>query len=149
MVASTPARAARPGQFPFVRGSGRRWSIEERFDPPEQFVADALAAGYRHLDTAAVAEARAATVGRDRWLLTLGEDGGPHGWLDTEESRSVGATKDGERKSSSAGSEAVGHESGRRIVSVLGKKKDDLQAVIAALKGEDFGIPLQFSNFRD
>lgn len=32
---------------------------------------------------------------------------------------------------------------------VTGKKRDDLQAVIAALKAEDFGIPLQFSNFRD
>jgi cyclic-di-GMP-binding protein len=32
---------------------------------------------------------------------------------------------------------------------VSGKKKDDLQAAIAALKGEDFGIPLQFTNFRD
>ena len=32
---------------------------------------------------------------------------------------------------------------------VTGKKRDDLQAVIAACKGEDFGIPLQFSNFRD
>ncbi|MDQ3569593.1 MAG: YajQ family cyclic di-GMP-binding protein [Actinomycetota bacterium] len=32
---------------------------------------------------------------------------------------------------------------------VSGKKRDDLQAVIAALKGEDFGIPLQFTNFRD
>ena len=32
---------------------------------------------------------------------------------------------------------------------VTGKKRDDLQAVIAALKDHDFGIPLQFSNFRD
>ncbi len=32
---------------------------------------------------------------------------------------------------------------------VNGKKRDDLQGVIAALKGEDFGIPLQFQNFRD
>jgi len=32
---------------------------------------------------------------------------------------------------------------------VNGKKRDDLQAAIAALKGEDFGIPLQFTNFRD
>ena len=32
---------------------------------------------------------------------------------------------------------------------VSGKKRDDLQAVIAALKSEDFGIPLQFKNFRD
>jgi uncharacterized protein YajQ (UPF0234 family) len=32
---------------------------------------------------------------------------------------------------------------------VSGKKRDDLQAVIKALKEEDFGIPLQFTNFRD
>ncbi len=32
---------------------------------------------------------------------------------------------------------------------VNGKKRDDLQAVIAALKEDDFGIPLQFGNFRD
>ncbi len=30
-----------------------------------------------------------------------------------------------------------------------GKKRDDLQAVITACKEEDFGIPLQFNNFRD
>jgi len=32
---------------------------------------------------------------------------------------------------------------------VSAKKRDDLQTVIAALKAEDFGIPLQFKNFRD
>ena len=32
---------------------------------------------------------------------------------------------------------------------VQSKKRDDLQQVIAALKQEDFGIPLQFKNFRD
>jgi cyclic-di-GMP-binding protein len=32
---------------------------------------------------------------------------------------------------------------------VSSKKRDQLQDVIAALKGEDFGIPLQFTNFRD
>jgi len=31
---------------------------------------------------------------------------------------------------------------------VSGKKKDDLQAVIALLKGKDFGIALQFVNYR-
>ena len=34
-------------------------------------------------------------------------------------------------------------------VRVTGKKRDDLQAVIAALKEADLGIPLQFNNFRD
>ena len=32
---------------------------------------------------------------------------------------------------------------------VSGKKRDDLQTVIAELKEKDFGIPLQFINFRD
>lgn len=32
---------------------------------------------------------------------------------------------------------------------VTGKKRDALQEVIAALKGGDYGLPLQFNNFRD
>jgi uncharacterized protein YajQ (UPF0234 family) len=32
---------------------------------------------------------------------------------------------------------------------VTGKKRDDLQAVMALLRGGDFGLPLQFKNFRD
>ncbi len=32
---------------------------------------------------------------------------------------------------------------------VSGKKRDDLQAAIAALRAHDFEIPLQFINFRD
>jgi len=34
-------------------------------------------------------------------------------------------------------------------VRVNGKKRDDLQAVIAACKEADIGVPLQFNNFRD
>ena len=33
-------------------------------------------------------------------------------------------------------------------VRVSGKKRDDLQAVIALLKAEDFGVALQFDNYR-
>lgn len=32
---------------------------------------------------------------------------------------------------------------------VTGKKRDDLQQVMAMLRGEDIGIPVQFTNFRD
>lgn len=32
---------------------------------------------------------------------------------------------------------------------VTGKKRDDLQQVIAFLKEENYGVPLQFNNFRD
>jgi uncharacterized protein YajQ (UPF0234 family) len=34
-------------------------------------------------------------------------------------------------------------------VRVTGKKKDELQEVIALLRNSDFGLPLQFVNFRD
>ena len=34
-------------------------------------------------------------------------------------------------------------------VRVTGKKRDELQTTIAALREEDFGVPLQFENFRD
>ena len=34
-------------------------------------------------------------------------------------------------------------------VRVTGKKRDDLQACIAALKQQDFGIELQYENFRE
>ena len=34
-------------------------------------------------------------------------------------------------------------------VRVSGKKKDDLQTAIAELRQADFGIPLQFTNYRD
>lgn len=34
-------------------------------------------------------------------------------------------------------------------VRVTGKKRDDLQAAIALLRKEEFGLPLQYVNFRD
>ena len=34
-------------------------------------------------------------------------------------------------------------------VRVTGKKRDELQAVMALLKAESLGVPLQFKNFRD
>ena len=34
-------------------------------------------------------------------------------------------------------------------VRVTGKKRDDLQAVMAAIKAADLGVPIQFNNFRD
>ena len=34
-------------------------------------------------------------------------------------------------------------------VRVTGKKRDDLQTVIAFIKAQDLGLPLQFTNFRD
>jgi Protein of unknown function (DUF3140) len=47
-------------------------------------------------------------------------------WLDSDESRSVGMTAGGEKKTSAGGRESQGHESGRMIVALLEKKKADL-----------------------
>ncbi|WP_080057334.1 DUF3140 domain-containing protein [Spirosoma aerolatum] len=40
-------------------------------------------------------------------------------WLQTEESKSVGQTKDGHK-------ESIGHQSGKRIIDILQKKVDEL-----------------------
>ena len=47
------------------------------------------------------------------------------------------------------GTKGVSSQTQGEQVRVSAKKRDDLQAVIAALREEDFGIPLQFDNFRD
>jgi uncharacterized protein YajQ (UPF0234 family) len=47
------------------------------------------------------------------------------------------------------GLKGIGSQTQGDQVRISGKKRDDLQAVIAALKAENFGIALQFTNFRD
>ena len=47
------------------------------------------------------------------------------------------------------GAKGVSSQTQGDQVRVSGKKRDDLQAVIASLREHDFGIPLQFKNFRD
>jgi uncharacterized protein YajQ (UPF0234 family) len=43
----------------------------------------------------------------------------------------------------------VSHQTQGDQLRVTGKKRDDLQAAIQAMRDQDFGIPLQFVNFRD
>ena len=47
------------------------------------------------------------------------------------------------------GPKGVSSQTQGEQVRVTGKKRDDLQSVIAALREADLGIPLQFNNFRD
>jgi len=47
------------------------------------------------------------------------------------------------------GKKGVSHQIQGDQLRVSGKKRDDLQDTIAALREHDFGIPLQFVNFRD
>jgi uncharacterized protein YajQ (UPF0234 family) len=47
------------------------------------------------------------------------------------------------------GLKGVQHQVQGEQLRVTGKKRDDLQSAIAALREHDFEIPLQFNNFRD
>lgn len=47
------------------------------------------------------------------------------------------------------GPKGVSSQTQGDTVRVNGKKRDDLQAAMALIKGEDLGIPVQFQNFRD
>ena len=47
------------------------------------------------------------------------------------------------------GLKGVQHQVQGDQLRISGKKRDDLQTAIAALREHDFGIPLQFKNFRD
>jgi hypothetical protein len=47
------------------------------------------------------------------------------------------------------GLKGVSHQTQGDQLRVNGKKRDDLQTAIQAMRDHDFGIPLQFVNFRD
>jgi cyclic-di-GMP-binding protein len=47
------------------------------------------------------------------------------------------------------GLKGVSHQTQGDQLRVSGKKRDDLQSAIEAMRTHDFGIPLQFTNFRD
>ena len=47
------------------------------------------------------------------------------------------------------GLKGLQHQVQGQQLRVSGKKRDDLQAAIAKLREKDFGVPLQFNNFRD
>ena len=47
------------------------------------------------------------------------------------------------------GPKGVSSQTQGESVRVTSKKRDDLQAVMAALKAADLGIPVQFENFRN
>jgi uncharacterized protein YajQ (UPF0234 family) len=86
------------------------------------------------LDYGQVEEATKGTV-RQTVTLRMG--------ITDEKARAVGKFIKG------LGKKGVQHQIQGEQVRVTGKKRDDLQAVIAALKDEDFDLPLQFTNFRD
>ncbi|MGH8984071.1 MAG: YajQ family cyclic di-GMP-binding protein [Acidimicrobiia bacterium] len=86
------------------------------------------------LDYGKAEEAAKGTV-RQTVALTVG--------INDEKARAIGKFVKG------LGLKGIQHQVQGQQLRVTGKKKDDLQTVIAKLKEQDFGIPLQFTNYRD
>ena len=86
------------------------------------------------LDYGKPEEAAKGTV-RQTVALTVG--------INDEKARAVGKFVKG------LGLKGIQHQVQGQQLRVSGKKRDDLQTVIAKLKEQDFGIPLQYTNFRD
>ncbi len=86
------------------------------------------------LDYGKVEEAAKGTV-RQTVTLAVG--------INDEKARTIGKFVKG------LGLKGVQHQVQGQQLRVSGKKRDDLQTAIAKLKEQDFGIPLQFTNFRD
>jgi uncharacterized protein YajQ (UPF0234 family) len=78
-----------------------------------------------------------ATKGTVRQTVTLNVG------ISDEKARAIGKYLKG------LGLKGVQHQVQGDQLRVSGKKRDDLQSAIAALKEEDFDIPLQFINFRE
>jgi uncharacterized protein YajQ (UPF0234 family) len=86
------------------------------------------------LDYGKVEEAAKGTV-RQTVSLTVG--------INDEKAREIGKFVKG------LGMKGIQHQVQGQQLRISGKKRDDLQTVIGKLKEQDFGIPLQFENFRE
>jgi uncharacterized protein YajQ (UPF0234 family) len=111
-------------------------STEDRVRAAHKVVEDKLVkrkVSLKHIDAGDVA---AGPKGTSKLLLKVKEG------IEVEKAREiVKALKESKLKVQGAIMDAQ--------VRVSGKNKDDLQAAIQLLRGQDFGIDLQFMNFRD
>jgi len=114
-----------------------RSSTEDRLKAVLQVLEEKLVRrkiSLKALDPGKVEEAAKGTV---RQVVTL------KAGINTDQARAISRfIKDNAPKGVSSSTQAD-------QVRVTAKKKDDLQATISALREQDFGIPLQFENFRD
>ena len=78
-----------------------------------------------------------ATKGRARQVATL------QSGINQEKAKAIG------KFIKELGLKGVQHQVQGEQLRVIGKKRDDLQTAIAKMKEHDFGVPLQFTNFRD
>ena len=114
-----------------------RSASDDRLRAVKQVVEERLVkrnVSLKGLDWGKVEEAASATV-RQVVTITVG--------INADKAREIN------RMIKEKGPKGVSSQTQGEQVRVTGKKRDDLQAVMALLKAADLGIPLQFNNFRD
>ena len=112
-------------------------STEDRLRALVQVVEEKLVKRQVSLKAMEKGKVEEASKGTVRQTITL------NAGIDADKARSIN------KKIKEMGLKGVSSQTQGEQVRVSGKKRDDLQSVIAALKADDFGIPLQVQNFRD
>jgi len=112
-------------------------STEDRLRALVQVVEEKLVKRQVSLKAMEKGKVEEASKGTVRQTITL------NAGIDADKARAIN------KKIKEMGLKGVQSQTQGDQVRVSGKKRDDLQSVIAGLKADDFGIPLQFQNFRD
>jgi uncharacterized protein YajQ (UPF0234 family) len=110
---------------------------EERLKAVTQVLEEKLVKRKVSLKVLDYGKVEEATKGRARQKVSL------QSGINQEKAKAIG------KYIKELGLKGVQHQVQGEQLRVIGKKRDDLQTAIAKLKEHDFGIPLQFNNFRD
>jgi uncharacterized protein YajQ (UPF0234 family) len=110
---------------------------EERLKAVTQVLEEKLVRRKISLKALDYGKVEEATKGRARQTATL------QSGITSDKARDIGKYLKG------LGLKGVQHQVQGEQLRVSGKKRDDLQKAIQSMKEHDFGIPLQFTNFRD
>jgi uncharacterized protein YajQ (UPF0234 family) len=110
---------------------------EERLKAVAQVLEEKLVRRKVSLKALDYAKIEEASQGRARQTVTLQMG------ISSDKAREIGKFLKG------LGLKGVSHQVQNEQLRVTGKKRDDLQAAIKAMREHDFGVPLDFQNFRD
>src|SRR6266481_6139219 len=110
---------------------------EERLKAVAQVLEEKLVKRKVSLKAIDYGKVEEASRGRARQTVAL------HVGINDEKAREIGKFVKG------LGLKGVQHQVQGDQLRVTGKKRDDLQKAIQSMREHDFGVPLQFTNFRD
>jgi uncharacterized protein YajQ (UPF0234 family) len=110
---------------------------EERLKAAAQVLEEKLVKRKVSLKALDYGQVEEATKGRARQTVTIQVG------ISSDKAREIGKYIKG------LGLKGVQHQVQADQLRVTGKKRDDLQKAIASLREHDFGVPLDFTNFRD